>query len=455
MMMVASVIVLLSMGVSEAFLKLREHPVVRFHKSSCNIAISPRTVEDSVDIEKLVGGMKYRLLPHSDLKISEIGLGTMTFGAQVRKTVAFSMMDKATKEFAINLLDTSEGFPQPLQQSTYGATETIIGEWLKQNPKSFRDKVVLSTKVVGSCPEIDWMRKDSAVGTRVTEKQVEEAVDNSLRRLKTDHIDILSFQWPDRYVVYNGGDEYFEEFEVPDATPIRDQLEFVAKLIKKGKIRYFALSNETPYGIGAFTATADEANLPRPILATNHYSLLDRYDLETGMKEALKNANLPFVAYSPMAGGALSGKYSDDFREVDAEARMRKYPGFYARFVTDECRAAIKKYVNLAKDNSVPLAPLALAWVYQQPFVTSTLVGATSVEQLEMNILSKNFSPLNKELNENIDRIYRAHLLAGRGPAQVYNPFVEVYDPRQQAWGLREEDLDPEYEQMMSEFVQT
>lgn len=352
------------------------------------------------------------------------------------------------------LQDTSEGFPMPLAETTYGHAETIVGEWLKQNPTSFREKVVIHTKVVGSSPQITWMRGDNSAGTRINAKQVEEAVDNSLRRLKTDYIDILSFQWPDRYVVNNGGDQYYEEFEVENPTPIRQQLEFIAKLVKKGKIRHFALSNETPYGIGAFTSLADETKLPRPVFTSNQYSLLDRYDFETGMKEALFNAKLPLVAYSPLAGGALTGKYAVPFMDVDDDARMKRYPGFYARFVSDDSRAAVKEYMRLAQENHVPLAPFALAWVYQQHFVTSTLIGATSVNQLEENILAKNFCPLNVEINKAIDRVYRNHLSAGRGPSRLNDPRIEKYDPRRRPWGLREQDLDPELSELLDELYE-
>ena len=339
----------------------------------------------------------------------------------------------------------------PLAETTYGHAELIVGDWLKQNPASFRDKVVISTKVVGSCPKIDWMRTDNSKGTRINAKQVEEAVDNSLRRLKVDHIDVLSFQWPDRYVVINGADQYYDELEVKDATPFREQLELMQRLIQKGKVRHFSLSNETPYGIGSWTSLADAYDLPRPLFTSNQFSLMDRYDFETGMKEALSNAKMPLVAYSPLAGGALTGKYSRPFEEIDANARMKRFPGFYARYVTEECRQAVKEYLQLAEENYAALAPLALAWVYQQPFVVSTLIGATTVQQLEQNILANNFTPLNDDVNAAFDRVYHQNPSAGRGPAALNDPRIETFDPRRRPWGLREEDLDPELAQLLDE----
>lgn len=341
-------------------------------------------------------------------------------------------------------------FPSPPLESTKGLSEKFVGEWLKQHPKSFRKDVLLCTKVCGNGKDITWMRKDKSP-TRLTRKQIEEAVDGSLARLQTDYIDVLSFHWPDRYVVWNGAESYYEHLQVPDATPILEQLQIVQDLIKKGKIRHFALTNETPYGIGAFTATADNTGLPRPVAVQSQYSLLDRYDFELGMKEAVYNAKMPVMAYSPLAGGALTGKYNTDFNFVPDDARMKLFAGFYARYITQPCKDAIRSYMEIAKENFVPFTPMALAWVYQQSFVTSTILGVTSVAQLDQNIRAKNLSPLNENIMAAFDKIYRQNIQAGRGPSTISDPRIERFDPRRRPWGLREAELDPRIAEILDE----
>ena len=347
-------------------------------------------LHSSKEINGLQDGMKMRYLPNTDLLVSELCLGTMTFGEQVTKEHAFQQLDMATKNYGINFLDTAESYPIPSSPSTTGRSETIIGEWLKQGGNKQREQIVISTKICGFSDQITWCRKNGE-GTRVTKEQVFEAVDAQLQRLGTDYIDLLSIHWPDRYVPLYGAPEYLYELERNDATPIQTQLEIMNELIKSGRVRQFGLSNETPYGLTRFTTMADMLGLPRPCVTQNAYSLLVRNEFETGMIEVCSpvNANLGLLAHSPLAGGALTGKYLNP-KTVDPSARMRQFVGYMHRYISPPAMEAVRRYQAVADIISMPLGALALAWVYSRPFVTSTIIGATSLQQLEDNVMALN-----------------------------------------------------------------
>lgn len=411
-------------------------------------------LESSVDnvfevrsIKGLQDGMKMRKLPHSDLVVSELCLGTMTFGEQISKNDAFSQLDKATKEYGINFIDTAETYPVPSCPSTTGRTEQIIGEWLGRNK---RDDIILSTKISGYSNEITWCRSGGQ-GTRVNKAQVIDAVDAQLKRLGTDYIDLLQIHWPERYVPLYGAPDYRYELERSDATSVHEQLETIAELIKAGKVRSFGLSNETPYGIGKFVTTAELTGLPRPCVTQNCYNLLVRSDFENGMMEACStvNGNVGLLAYSPLAGGALTGKYLDP-KHVDNKSRMRQFVGYMHRYISAPAMEAVRKYKKVADTNSIPLAPLALAWVYSRPFVTSTIIGATSLAQLEDNVMSLNMI-LNDEITDMINDVYRDDRDPAKGVFEVIDPFLENVDPSKLPWGAKDVDIDPELDILISQ----
>jgi aryl-alcohol dehydrogenase-like predicted oxidoreductase len=394
--------------------------------------------------------MKMRKLPSTDLIVSELCLGTMTYGEQNSKDEAFQQLDVATKEYGINFIDTAESYPVPSAPSTSGATESILGEWLKKGGKKRRQEVVISTKICGFSDQITWCRENGE-GTRVTKEQVMYAVDAQLKRLGTDYIDLLQIHWPDRYVPLYGSPEYKYEMERADATPIRAQLEIMSELIKSGKVRHYGLSNETPYGVTTFTTMADMLGLPRPSVTQNVYNLLVRNEFETGMLEACSplNANVGLLAYSPLAGGALTGKYLDP-KKVSQKARMRQFVGFMHRYVAPPAMEAVRRYQEVADAISMPLTPMALAWVYTRPFVTATIIGATNLQQLEDNVMALNM-PISEEVARLINDVYRLHLDPTKGVFPVVDPNLEYIDPSKLPWGAKDQDVDPELDVLINQ----
>jgi len=407
-------------------------------------------------VKGLQDGMKMRQLPNSDIVVSELCLGTMMFGEQVSKEGAMAQLDAATGDHGINFIDSAESYPSPAAPSTTGRSEAIIGEWLKGSGKgksSKRESVVISTKVCGFSDQLTWCRKDQSVGTRVNKKQVLEAVDAQLARLGTDYIDLLQIHWPERYVPLFGALDYQYDLErSAEATPIREQLEVMQELLQKGKIRAFGLSNETPYGVAAFQTTADLLGLPKPVTVQNCYSLVVRNEFETGMQEAcsVANGNMGLLAYSPLAGGALTGKYLEGVRSAPEEARLRKYVGFMHRYLSEPCSEAIREYARMADSVSMPLAPLALAFVYSRPFVTSTIIGATSLQQLEDNVLALNV-PISPEVHRLINGVYRRFVDPARGAFEIIDPNRDYIDASKLPWGAKDQDVDPELDSLISQ----
>lgn len=312
--------------------------------------------------------------------------------------------------------------------------------------------MIISTKVCGYSDQITWCRSNGE-GTRVNRQQVMEAVDAQLKRLGTDYIDVLQIHWPDRYVPLYGAPEYMYELERADTTPIREQLEIMQELIKSGKIRHFGLSNETPYGLTSFVKTAELLGLPKPCVTQNAYNLLVRNEFETGMLEACSpvHGNVGLLAYSPLAGGALTGKYLNP-KMVEPTARMRQFVGFMHRYISPPATEAVRKYQEVADIVSLPLAPLALAWVTSRPFVTSTIIGATNADQLRDNVFSLNI-PINEEISELFNEVYRKHLDPTRGNFEVIDPNLEYIDPSKLPWGAKDQDVDPELDILINQRI--
>jgi aryl-alcohol dehydrogenase-like predicted oxidoreductase len=321
--------------------------------------------------------MKYNRLGETELTVSEIALGTMTFGEQNTIEQAHEQLDLAF-DCGVNFVDAAEMYPVPTRRETYGRTETIVGRWLARRP---RDKVVVATKIAGAGRNLEWVRGGPQA---VDRRNIEEALDGSLRRLGTGHVDLYQIHWPDRYVPSFGATTYDPAEERP-STPVLEQLTVFAELIRAGKIRALGLSNETPWGLAAFGHAAREAGLPPVVTVQNAYNLLNRV-FELHVAEAAHRERVGLLAYSPLAFGLLSGKYASG--ATPPGARLTSFPQFGVRYRKPAVGAAVDAYVDLAKSRGLRPSALALAFVRSRWFVTSTIIGATTRAQLEENLSS-------------------------------------------------------------------
>jgi len=308
----------------------------------------------------------------SDLRVSELCLGTMTWGEQNTIEDAQSQLDYAVAH-GINFIDTAEMYPVPPRGGTQGRTEEYLGHWLKNQA---RDKLIIATKITGPARGFDWIRG----GPRVTAAQIAQAVETSLQRLQTDYIDLYQIHWPDRNVPMFGQSAYNPEAE-RDATPIAEQLTALAALIKAGKIRYIGLSNETPWGVSEFVKAAEHAGLPRVVSIQNAYNLINRV-FEYGLAETCARERIGLLAYSPLGFGMLTGKY----QVPGATGRLTLFPGFGQRYNKPNVNEAARDYAEIARKAGMTPATLALAFVRSRWFVASTIIGATTLEQLKENI---------------------------------------------------------------------
>jgi aryl-alcohol dehydrogenase-like predicted oxidoreductase len=337
--------------------------------------------------------MKLRRLGESDLMVSEMGLGTMTFGQQNDEAGAHAQLDLAY-EHGINLIDAAEMYPVPPRAETCGATERIVGNWLVRKP---RDRVVLATKVAGPARSLNWIRGGPVALDRAN---IRAALEGSLQRLRTDYIDLYQLHWPERNQPMFG--QYsFDPSRERAGTPIEDQLAALAELVKEGKIRYVGLSNEHPWGVCRFIRLAEQYGLPRVVSVQNAYNLLNRV-FECGLAEVCYREHVGLLAYSPLAFGHLSGKYLAD---AAAPGRVNLFPGFGQRYEKVNVVPASRAYAELARHHGLSPAVLALAFVCGRSFVASALIGATSVEQLGENMAACSLS-LAPELLEEIERIH-------------------------------------------------
>ena len=319
--------------------------------------------------------MKYAQLGRTDIKVSEICLGTMTFGEQNTAEDGFAQLDYAL-DHGVNFIDTAEMYSVPPKPETYGATETIIGDWLAA--RSNRDKFILASKVVG--PGFDHIRDGNTAHTRAN---VTAAVEASLKRLKTDYIDLYQIHWPDRATNYFGKLGYVHDDEA-SYTPQLETLETLNDMVKQGKIRAIGLSNETAWGAMHYLSLAEKHGLPRMASIQNPYNLLNR-SYEVGLAEVSMREDCGLLAYSPLGFGALSGKYLDGAQPQGA--RLTLFPE-YSRYTKPAGIAATQRYVQIARDHGLDPVSMALAFVNEQPFVTSNIIGATTMEQLKTNIAS-------------------------------------------------------------------
>ncbi|WP_455366244.1 NADP(H)-dependent aldo-keto reductase [Kaarinaea lacus] len=319
--------------------------------------------------------MEYRQLGHSDIKVSVICLGTMTWGEQNTESEAHQQLDYAL-ERGVNFIDTAELYPVPPRAETYGLTEQYIGAWLKQ--RGNRDQVVLASKVASRGDWISYMRDGNICLDR---KNIEAALEQSLQRLQTDYIDLYQLHWPDRNTNFFGklGFEY-----VPDDNPvsIEETFDVINDIIKSGKVRYFGLSNETPWGAMQFVKVAEQKNYPRPVSIQNPYNLLNR-SYEIGLSEVSHRENMGLLAYSPLGFGVLSGKYLHNAKP--AGARLTLFDRF-DRYTNENALRATEAYVGIAKRHGLDPAQMALAYVNSRSFLTANIIGATNMDQLKINI---------------------------------------------------------------------
>jgi len=337
--------------------------------------------------------MSIRPLGNSDLQIPDICLGTMTFGEQTAQSDAHAQLDYAISE-GINFIDTAEMYAVPPRAETFGTTETIVGNWLAGQQ---RDKIILATKVAGPARSLTWIRKGPPALDRAN---IRAAVEGSLKRLQTDYIDIYQLHWPERNQPMFGQWQFDPSAE-RSATPIREQLEALSELVREGKLRHVAVSNEHPWGIMEFTRLAAEHGLPRIVSTQNAYNLLNR-SFESSLTEVCYRERVGLLAYSPLAFGHLSGKY---LANPAAPGRLTQWPGFGQRYSKPNVAPAVAAYAALAEKHGLTLTQLALGFVHSRWFVSSTIIGASSLDQLK-ETLPATRTELSREILREIDTVH-------------------------------------------------
>ena len=337
--------------------------------------------------------MKFRKLGTTDIDVSLICLGTMTWGTQNTEKDAFEQMDYAVSR-GINFFDTAEIYSVPPTSDSYGKTEVMIGNWFEKRKN--RDKIILASKVAG--PGCGWIRGG---GNNFDEKKIGEAIDGSLKRLKTDYIDLYQLHWPERSTNYFGSRDYSHNNKEGKWNSFEDILSALSKYIKSGKIRYIGMSNETPYGLSRYLEISKNKGTARMMSVQNPYNLVNR-TYEIGMSEISIRQKCGLLVYYPLAAGALSGKYRNG--EMPENSRMALFKG-WERHLNPLAMRAYDEYCKLAKDFNLTMVQLAQSFVNSRPFVTSNIIGATTMEQLKENIDSVNID-FTDEMMERVDKIH-------------------------------------------------
>ena len=337
--------------------------------------------------------MKFRKLGTTDIDVSLICLGTMTWGTQNTEKDAFKQMDYAVSQ-GINFFDTAEIYSVPPTSDSYGKTEVMIGNWFEKRKN--RDKIILASKVAG--PGCDWIRGG---GNNFDEKKIGEAIDGSLKRLKTDYIDLYQLHWPERSTNFFGRRDYLFNNKEGNWNSFESILEALEKFIKIGKIRYIGMSNETPYGLSRYLEISKNKGAPRMMSVQNPYNLVNR-TYEIGMSEISIREKCGLLVYYPLAAGGLSGKYRHG--KMPKDSRMALFKG-WERHLNPLAMKAYDKYFELAKDLNLTMVQLAQSFVNSRPFVTSNIIGATTMDQLKENVESINIE-FTDEMMERVNEIH-------------------------------------------------
>lgn len=345
--------------------------------------------------------MEMRKLGRTDLDVSCLCLGTMTWGEQNTQAEAFEQMDYAT-ENGINFFDTAELYAIPPKPETQGRTEEIIGNWLQE--KGNRDDIIIASKVIGRSG-MTWFRKDGSPG-QLNRAQINEAIDASLKRLKTDYIDLYQIHWPDRNVTQFGANPivYAHPEKAEDENSIAEILDVMNDLVKAGKIRHLGLSNESGWGTMRFVTESEAGKGPRVVSVQNAYSLLNR-TFEVNMAEIAMRENVGLLPYSVLGQGFITGKYLDGKRPRGARATLFER---MTRYVTPGSEPAIRGYLKVAEDFNVDIAQLSIAFATSRPFVTSTILGATTLDQLKTDIAAHDMV-VTEEMEAAINAVHMVH----------------------------------------------
>ncbi len=336
--------------------------------------------------------MKYTTIDNTDIKVSKICLGTMTFGEQNTEGEAHEQLNYAVEQ-GINFIDTAEMYSVPGSKETQGSTEQFIGSWLQYQK---RENLILATKITGPNPGLSYIRENMGFSNEA----IDDALEKSLKRLKTDYVDVYQLHWPERSTNFFGKRNYQHNFDEKWDDNFKEVIQKLDSLVKEGKIRHYGVSNETPWGVMRHLDESTKSNLTRCKTIQNPYSLLNR-TYEIGLAEISMREKIGLLAYSPMAFGMLSGKYLEG--KMPEGSRLKLFPVF-SRYNSDQSQFLTQKYADLAKELNIGLAELSLAFVTQQPFVTSNIIGATSMEQLKENINSIHVK-LSQETLKEIDVI--------------------------------------------------
>jgi aryl-alcohol dehydrogenase-like predicted oxidoreductase len=349
--------------------------------------------------------MKYRQLGNSDIKVSAIGLGTMTWGHQNNEADAHQQLDFALAQ-GVNLVDTAEMYPTPSRGETWGDTERFIGSWLAKNRR--RKDIVLASKIVGPAREPGQTQHIRDGKTRFDVKTLTAALDSSLDRLQTDYVDLYRLHWPARATNFFGVRDYpwsDSSQAKAESDSVEETLSALAELVKSGRVRHIGVSNETPWGVAEFLKHSERLGLPRIVTIQNPYSLLNRL-FEIGLAEFSHRAQVGLLAYSPLAFGVLTGKYLNGAQPAGARLSPGSLYYRFGRYGNNEALQALKAYVELAREHGLPPAQLALAFVVSRPFVTSALTGATSIVQLHENLASVDIE-LDRSVLDAIENIHK------------------------------------------------
>ena len=323
--------------------------------------------------------MNFKKLGNTDLKVSTICLGTMTWGEQNNQKEAFEQMNYAL-DSGINCFDTAEIYPSPCFEKTYGSTEKIIGNWFKE--KKNREQVILASKISG--PGLSWVRNG---GPQYSEQNIKKAIEDSLKRLQTDYIDLYQLHWPERKTNFFGRLNYKHQEKEDSWNDFEKILIILEKFIKQGKIRHIGLSNETSWGLSKFLEVSKLKTLPKMMSVQNSYNLLCR-TYEIGLAEISIREKSGLLAYSPLAGGFLTGKYRNN--NLPKNSRQKLFGDYYTRYSKANASIVIEKYFDVAKKFALDFAQMSIKFCEIQKFLTSVIIGATTMEQLKINIESVN-----------------------------------------------------------------